>query len=61
MTLIEKKTCDWWTIRQRWAAVEHLTVSGMTVTKYCKDRAQHGQNLDWQHVSEWKDQYENDS
>ena len=48
MALIEKKTRDWWTIYQKWSVVEALLGSGMTVTEYCKNRAQHGQILDWQ-------------
>ena len=43
MALTEKKTREWWTIYEKWAVVEALLGSGMTVTEYCKDRAQYGQ------------------
>ena len=58
MAVAEKKTREWWTIYEKWAVVEALLGSGMSITEYCRDRAQYGQNLDWQRVSEWKNQYE---
>ena len=58
MALTEKKTREWWTIYEKWAVVEALLGSGMSITEYCRDRAQYGQNLDWQRVGEWKNQYD---
>ena len=45
MALTEKKTREWWTIYEKWAVVEALLGSGMSITEYCRDRAQYGQNL----------------
>ena len=42
MALTEKKTREWWTIYEKWAVVEALLGSGMSITEYCRDRAQYG-------------------
>ena len=50
MALTEKKTRTVWTIYEKWDFVEAPLGSGMSITEYCRDRAQYGQNLDWRRV-----------
>ena len=49
MALTEKKTREWWTIYEKWAVVEALLGSGMSITEYCRDRAQYRQTPEMTH------------